>query len=208
MPSTFGLKRTRAPELESPANPWLTPDEPVVTSSAPPPTRFAEPELRPNPGISPPLVKDRLATRQVEDDELGVRLWWVAAHGGAGETTLGELVNGTRAAGHAWPLGGAHGPRDVVLLGRTSYAGLTAVRRALAHWGSGQIAVNLRALVLLADAPGKPPRPLRDLAGVLQQGAPGPACLIPWQPGWRLGDAQPSDVHKHLKPITPQEETQ
>ena len=190
-------------------NPWLTLDEPEIEAPAPTPAGFVPPEIRPNRGISAPDANHRLPTRQVADDELDVRLWWLAAHGGGGETTLGSLIEGTRAAGHAWPLGGAHGPRSVVLVGRTSLTGLTAVQRALAHWGSGQLDVDLRALVLLADAPGKLPRSLRDLARVLQQGAPGPSCLIPWHPDWRVSDPQLSDVEKHVKSIiTPKEGTQ
>ena len=189
-------------------NPWLSLDEPDIQAPTQPPVGFVAPEIRPNRGIAAPAPAHQLPTRQVSDDELNVELWWLAAHGGAGETTLGSLVDDTRAAGHAWPLGGACGPRTVVLLGRTSLSGLTAVQHALAHWGSGELDVNLRALVLLADAPGKLPRPLRDLVRVLQQGAPGSACLIPWHPSWRVSEAQPADVHKQLKSIiTPKEGT-
>jgi hypothetical protein len=207
--STYGFRPARQQQPEPPDNPWLTLDEPVVETAPAPPAEFVAPEVRPNSGIAPPPPENRLPTRRVDGDELDVSLWWLSAHGGAGETTLASLVDGTRAAGHAWPVAPAGAPpRHVVLLGRTSLDGLTAVQHALAHWGSGQLAVDLKALVLLADAPGKLPRPLRDFARLLQRAAPGPSCLIPWQPAWRLGEAQPSDVRKHLKSITPKEEPQ
>lgn len=207
--STSGFRRARQQPPAQPDNPWLTLDDPETPSAPAPPTGFVAPEVQPNSGIAPPAVEHRLPTREITNAELDVAVWWLSAHGGAGETTLASLVDGTRAAGHAWPIAPADAePCDVVLLGRTNLSGLTAVQHALAHWGSGLVRVSLKALVLLADAPGKPPRELRDFARVLQRGAPGPSSLIPWQPNWRLGHAEPSDIRKHLKSIAPKEEKQ
>jgi hypothetical protein len=74
-----------------------------------------------------------------------------------------------------------------VLLARTSATGLLAARAALRQWAAGDAPVELAGLVLLADAPGRLPGPLRDLAALVAGGAP--RCWsIPWVEAWRLGE--------------------
>ena len=48
--------------------------------------------------------------RGVERDEQAA-VWWLGAHGGAGESTLEELFSGSRAAGHSWPVTAAGASR-------------------------------------------------------------------------------------------------
>jgi hypothetical protein len=116
--------------------------------------------------------------------------WWVGVHGGAGETTMATLVPGSVAAGHAWPC-----PEDplasvvsVFLIARTHASGLIAARDSLAEWAAGVVpGVHLLGLVLVADAPGTLPRPLRELADVVAGGAPR-TWRIPWVEQWRLGE--------------------
>ncbi|MCK6211939.1 hypothetical protein KZX45_15445 [Georgenia sp. EYE_87] len=119
--------------------------------------------------------------------------WWLGTHGGAGESTLAGLVPSSGAAGHAWPL-----PRDVddvqpvVLVARTSLRGLESARVAATQWAAGDVlGVELLGLVLMADAPGRLPRPLRDLAHHVAGGVPR-VWSVPWVEAWRSGgDAAP-----------------
>ena len=128
-------------------------------------------------------------------------LWLVGAHGGAGESTLACLVPDWQAAGHAWPESAA-GPAACVLTARTSAAGLLAAQAALRQWAAGDAPVDLAGLVLLADAPGRLPRPLRDLAGLVAGGAP--RCWsIPWIEAWRLGEPHlTGDVTRLIRDLT------
>jgi hypothetical protein len=119
----------------------------------------------------------------------GARVWWVGAHGGAGETTLAALLPGSRAAGHAWPIaGGAAAPTAVVLVARTHASGLRAAQAAATEWAGGTIPVRLLGLVLIADTAGRSPRALRDLARLVAGGVPA-VWRLPWHEPWRLGDA-------------------
>ncbi len=66
--------------------------------------------------------------------------------------------------------------------------GLKAARGALIQWASGAApAVDLLGLAILADAPGKLPKPLREFAALVGGGAPR-LWMLPWVGSWRLGD--------------------
>ena len=117
-------------------------------------------------------------------------VWWVGAHGGAGETTLAQLLTGSRASGHAWPVAApdtraARPP--VLLVARTHASGLRAAQAAAIEWAAGLVSVRLLGLVLIADAPGRPPRALRDLAQLVAGGVPA-VWRLPWHEPWRLGE--------------------
>lgn len=115
-------------------------------------------------------------------------LWWLGVHGGAGESTLAQLVPGSRAAGHAWPDGYNGAPTNVVLIARSNASGLGAAQRAAIEWAAGTLpSVNLVGLVIVADAPGKLPRPLRELAHLVAGGVP-QSWHVPWIEAWRLGE--------------------
>lgn len=112
-------------------------------------------------------------------------LWVVGAHGGAGESTLAGLCPGWAAAEHCWPR--TPEPTWCILAARTSAGGLLAAQTALRQWAAGATGVRLAGLVLLADAPGKLPPPLHDLAQLIAAGAP--RCwLLPWIERWRYGE--------------------
>jgi len=119
-------------------------------------------------------------------------LLWVGAHGGAGTTTLAAAAGVGTDAGRAWP------PTldlqtAVLLVARTHARGLKAAREALrAHTGrtgSGGEA-PLRGLVLVADAPGRLPRELRQQVRVLS-GATPRLWEVPWVEPWRTAPAAP-----------------
>lgn len=124
--------------------------------------------------------------------------WWLGTHGGSGETTLAGAVAGSAAAGHAWPVPpDLSRPQDVVLVARTHLTGLRATQLAATQWASGSVpGVTLVGLVLLADAPGRLPRALRELADLVSGGVPR-VWHLPWVEAWRLGD-EPRPVPREL----------
>ena len=123
-------------------------------------------------GVVLPEPQDRLA-RQVLSDGEQAAVWWVGAHGGAGESTLEELFVGSRAADHGWPLSAASlPPARVVLVARTHAHGLRAAQSAIREWAAGDARVLLLGLVLIADAPGRLPHTLRQLADLIAGGVP------------------------------------
>jgi hypothetical protein len=86
-------------------------------------------------------------------------------------------------------------PSRVVLVARTNYSGLTAAQRAATEWASNALgdAVQVAGLVLMPDAPGKRPRPLRDLEQVVAGGVPR-VWTMPWVEAWRIAPARPGDA--------------
>jgi hypothetical protein len=115
-------------------------------------------------------------------------VWWVGVHGGAGESTLERLFAGSCATAHQWPIAAdmARVPA-VVLVARTDARGLRAVQRAVRELVEHQLPVELLGLVLMADAPGRLPRVLRDLAGVVGGTVPR-VWSLPWVEAWRAGE--------------------
>jgi len=138
-------------------------------------------------GVVHPGPQDRLPRRLLDDDERAA-VWWLGTHGGAGESTLEELFSGSRAAGHSWPLTGAGlPPARVVLAARTHAHGLTAAQTAIREWAAGDAQVLLLGLVLIADAPGRLPHGLRQLADLIAGGVPA-VWSLPWIEAWRVGE--------------------
>ena len=146
-------------------------------------------------GVVPPAPEDRLPRREVAAEERAA-VWWVGAHGGAGESTLEELFSGSRAAEHAWPIRVGHPPARVVLVARTNAHGLKAAQRAIREWAAGDVPVGLLGLVLIADAPGRLPHALRQLGDLIAGGVPA-VWSLPWIEAWRIGDPPgPSNAPK------------
>jgi hypothetical protein len=138
-------------------------------------------------GVVLPDPRDRLSRRRLDDEEHAA-VWWLGAHGGAGESTLEELFRGSRAADHRWPLSPAQvAPARVVLTARTHARGLTAAQSAIREWAGADAPVRLLGLVLIADAPGRLPPPLRRLAELVAGGVPA-VWWLPWIEAWRVGE--------------------
>ncbi|SHE26685.1 Hypothetical protein ACGLYG10_2939 [Actinomyces glycerinitolerans] len=168
------------------ANPWLSSPEPEpvpytpVSVEMPPLTGPAAPQ----DNVSAP-ERDLLPVR---DRPGNAELWWVGAHGGAGESTLSALVPEWRSAGHCWPRPPIDERARAVLVARSSAYGLQAAQSAVTQWAAGAVPhVDLLGLVIIADAPGRLPRPLRELAQVVGGGAPR-VWQLPWVEPWRLGE--------------------
>ncbi|RRR86565.1 hypothetical protein EHS43_04040 [Streptomyces sp. RP5T] len=114
------------------------------------------------------------------------RVAWVSTHGGAGASTLARLLGGAD-LGRRWPDPARGEPSQVLLVARTHQAGMQAVSQALHALRNGEqpAGVHLMAVVLVADAPGKLPRPLGRRVRVLRSAAE--VHRVPWVPAWRLG---------------------
>jgi len=154
------------------------------------------PPAAPQSGVSLPRETDRLPRRVLTTQlEQQTRLWWIGVHGGAGESTLEQLLEGSRAACHAWPIDarpGAIAPR-VMLVARTNARGLRAAQLAATEWASGDVPVHLEGLVLLADAPGRLPKPLRQFVRLVAGGVPR-VWELPWVEAWRVGEPVSEDT--------------
>ncbi len=124
-------------------------------------------------------------TDPVPDNE---HLWVYGVHGGSGESRIAALNPNWSATGHRWPAPTTP-TRAVLLVARTSAHGLIAAHTAIADWASGRVpgAPHLAGLVLVADTPGRLPRPLHDLAK-LAAGGVERSWRIGWSEQWRLGD--------------------
>ncbi|MFD8734581.1 DUF6668 family protein [Streptomyces sp. NPDC059618] len=121
---------------------------------------------------------------------------WVKAHGGSGATSLAEVFGGVE-VGARWPDPARGEPRRVVLVGRTSARGLRSVSQALGALKDGDApqGLELLAVVLVADAPGRLPLTLLRRIRVLRSVAR--VHRVPWIPAWRTGGS-PKSVPRQL----------
>jgi hypothetical protein len=175
--------------MNQPRNPWITSpatdadaEDVAVELHLPPAATIREPLL----GIVEPDAADRLGHRTVTGT---ATLWVIGAHGGAGESRLSSILEGARPTDHAWPVLEDDPRRPAVLLVcRSDMRGLKAAQSALIQWASGAApAVDLLGLAVLADAPGKLPKALKEFAVLVGGGAPR-LWMLPWVEAWRTGD--------------------
>jgi hypothetical protein len=176
--------------MNQPLNPWVSSpatgavsDDVAVELHLPPAARITGPLL----GMVEPDAADRLGHRTVTGT---AALWVTGVHGGAGESRLAGIVEGARPTEHAWPVL-EHDPKKpaVLLVCRSDMRGLKAAQSALIQWASGAApAVELLGLAVLADAPGKLPKALREFAVLVGGGAPR-LWMLPWVESWRLEDS-------------------
>ena len=72
--------------------------------------------------------------------------------------------------------------------------GLRAAQSAATQWAAGLAPfVQLIGLVVVADAPGKMPRPIRELTHLVSGGVPR-TWHVPWNEAWRLGEPTALDT--------------
>ena len=181
-------------------NPWVRASGQRDQAAAPAPHEAApavRPSLAPQAGVEAPDAG--LPRRPLRPGE-HARWIVVGAHGGAGETTIADLIAGGRAAGHAWPIATEDDPPNVLLVARTTHRGLHAAQSALREWASGVVPVQLAGLVLIADAPGRMPKHLRQQAGVLGKAAP-ECWRIPWIAAWRDGNLDPGALPASVREL-------
>lgn len=181
------------------ANPWLSqPSTPTAVAQplvvAVPPTSGP---AAPQRGVPAPDQVDRLPVR---DQSATPAVWWLGVHGGAGESTLAALTSGrSAAAGHAWPRNGG-GLTPVVLVARSNAAGLRAAQNALREWGAGLTPSNVLGLVVMADAPGRMPRALRDRLTVVAGGGPR-TWTVPWVDAWRFEEPTNAPIPRDVERV-------
>jgi hypothetical protein len=142
--------------------------------------------------IRGPVVAQTQPAQPVQVAEPAVatgRLAWVAAHGGAGASTLAAVFGGVD-TGRAWPRPDQGEPNALVLVARTHAAGLQAVSRTLDIFRRGEHppGLELAAVALVADAPGRLPRPLQQRIKVI--GSVVQVHRVPWVPAWRTGNLE------------------
>lgn len=168
-------------------NPWVTTPDESTEEETPdvhvPPAAVISTPLK---GMVEPDTADRLSSRTMSGT---AALWVVGSHGGAGESRTAELLDGARPTGHCWPVLQDGAKPRVLLVCRADMRGLTTAQSALTQWVSGAApAIDLLGLAVLADAPGKTPKALRDFAAIVGGGAPR-LWTLPWVEAWRHGDA-------------------
>ncbi|MCB5291480.1 hypothetical protein BJQ90_00906 [Arthrobacter sp. SO3] len=145
---------------------------------------------RPQLSVPQPDHVDRLPRRNVSDGT--PEYWWLGVHGGAGESSLARLGKHTRAAEHHWPQTAAGS--TVVLVARSNMHGLRAAQRAATEWASGSLpGIRVAGLVVMADAPGRLPKEIREFARVVGGGVPH-LWNVPWVEEWRLGHEVPKEL--------------
>lgn len=105
---------------------------------------------------------------------------------------LARLDKHTGAAGHHWPQTAAGS--TVVLVARSNVHGLRAAQRAATEWASGSLpGIRVAGLVVMADAPGRIPKEIREFARVVGGGVPH-LWHVPWVEEWRLGHDLPHEL--------------
>ena len=117
---------------------------------------------------------------------------WLGAHGGCGVTTLAAAVGGGVDASMLESGPPCAGPLAVVVVARTSAQGLVRAQEIAARAaGEGMsvlgIAATVMGLALVADAPGRLPKPLAELRHLVS-GAYPHVWDVPWVEAWRQGD--------------------
>lgn len=143
------------------------PTEPQPGQVPAPPTNLADLEL----GSFVPATED---------------LWVLGVHGGAGETTVSELVGGTP-TGRRWPEGSPSA--QLLLAARTHATGLLRLQAVATAWAAGALPpASLLGVVLVPDAPGRLPAPLAQLARLTVGGLPH-HWYLDWHDELRFGPA-------------------
>lgn len=127
------------------------------------------------------------------------QLWVVGAHGGAGESRLAELDSRWLACDHGWPARADGVVHPTVVVARSDEHGLMAAQRAALQYEQVPPPdVELLGLVVMADAPGRLPRGLRDLVRITAGGY-SHCWQVPWIEQWRTHDPAPDRVLASIK---------
>ncbi|MBG6218736.1 hypothetical protein IWX75_003223 [Arthrobacter sp. CAN_A6] len=131
--------------------------------------------------------------------------FWLGVHGGAGENTLADLLGGVPCH-HRWPSRSdadpSVPPAEVFLVARQNHRGLEAAKLAARDWAAGSHpTINLRGLVVIADAPGKTPRALHNQTRIIAGGVP-QTWVLPWIEELRLeGTVDPESLAREPRKV-------
>ena len=151
----MGFRHAAKRSESEPTNPWI--DRPSEAEAPLEQVIVVRPRSRPQRMAGIPEIQSTLGRRELTREERLVPVWLVAAHGGAGVSTIVGLMHRVGDAGGAWPIAGEGEQARVVLVARESWTGLGAARRALTEWVGGRVPVHLEGLLLVAAQPGAPP---------------------------------------------------
>ena len=138
--------------------------------------------------------------------------FFVGAHGGAGTTLLSRITWEEQCfqtsmcqiedppsfgfdAGRAFPNPAEEPTDSVVVVCRTTMAGLARARDVAGQYLAGAVPVGLRilGLITIADQPGRLPRELAAARSVLA-GAYAHTWLVPFVPAYRMFSGLPTDL--------------
>lgn len=174
-------------------NPWLSKpaaaSEVAATATVSPVSPPSGP-LAPQEGVPAPDQVDRLP---LIPQRRTAALWCMGVHGGSGESSVSRLMPEWAEAGHGWPQLSSPTPAPVLLVARAHMRGLLAAQAAATQWAAGLVEhVDVLGLLIVADAPGRLPRPLKDFAHVVSGGVPR-SWHLPWIEPWRLGEDLPPE---------------
>ena len=117
-------------------------------------------------------------------------LLWLSAHGGSGVTTLQAATGLGGDDTYLLPVAEGLWPVLMLVVARTHAHGLLCAQQLAVQAASSGLALatyHLAGLVLVADAPGKLPKPLAELAQLISGGYPR-TWRVPYVEAWRLGE--------------------
>ncbi|WP_371863033.1 DUF6668 family protein [Embleya hyalina] len=174
------------------SNPWITAKVPLEAEARTPTGKRKSHHVAAERSyVLPGDPAGRLPQWSVPSSR-NVPWWWTGCHGGAGVSSLAATIPAGIDAGRRWPVPTDDSASRVLLVARSHAPGLRAAQGAARQWASGTIPqVHLLGLVVVADAPGTLPRPLRDLLRLLTGAFPA-IWTVPWIEEWRFGTASPS----------------
>lgn len=147
----------------------LRPPRPDDESHLSPPWEMDESLLFPPRKISAtakgflPVAHQQLA----DPAERAPIAWAVGAHGGAGASTLASVIAPIADSGGQWPAYDQH--RYCVVVCRSTWTGLDAAHSAVLQSQAGDTGgCEVLGVVIIADAPGRTPKPLVQREKVLE----------------------------------------
>ena len=117
-------------------------------------------------------------------------LLWLSAHGGSGVTTLQAATGLGGDDTYLLPVAEGLWPVLMLVVARTHAHGLLCAQQLAVQAASSGLALatyHLAGLVLVADAPGKLPKPLAELSQLISGGYPR-TWRVPYVEAWRLGE--------------------
>ena len=180
--SAWGQERGRR---DAPASPWDVPsieDERAISAMPAPAEVESQPETPLVVAATPPAT----VTPMTSTDPRGEQVFtWVAAHGGAGATSLARASGQGEDLTKRWPDVVSGWPSQVAVVCRYNAAGLDAAAALVREVASGAVGeVAVVALVVVADAPIRPTKELRRRLYELSSTVPG-VLEVPWIATWR-----------------------
>lgn len=185
--------------MTEPHNPWIAAVQTEDPTLVPEVVTAAQVESWRPGQVAVPSAPGGLRTAPCQGDG---RLWVVAAHGGAGASTVSRLLD-VGDAGQVWPAPRS-GAVSAVVVARHNHSGLRAAQAAAIQWASGVIpGVHLVGLILVADSPVKQPKELAEFQRLVMGAFPA-VWHIEYVPAWRVQDPWESNVPRSIKKVLSQ----